>query len=73
MAINDKTYTLENVYDMISESENWKENDPISIKIKRNGKEQVIKGIVKLPYEEIESLEAIDETKTALKEAWLKG
>ncbi len=73
LAINDKTYTPENIYDMISESENWKENDPISIKIKRDGKEQIIKGIVKLPYEEIENFKATDETKTALKEAWLKG
>jgi len=30
----------------------WKENDPISLKIKRDGKEQIIKGTVRLPYEE---------------------
>ncbi len=73
LAINDKPYSLDTIYDMISESENWEENDPITLKIKRDGKEHVIKGIVKLPYEETESLEATDETKTALKETWLKG
>ena len=72
MAINDKTYSLENIYDMISDSEKWIENDPISVKIKRDGKEQIIKGQVKLPYEEKESFQAIDKTKKSLREAWLK-
>ena len=73
LSINDKAYSLDNIYDMISDSEKWKENDPISIKMKRDGKEQVIKGKVKLPYEEKAGFEATDTTKAALKEAWLKG
>ena len=73
VAINEKPYSLENIYEMISVSETWKENDPIAIKIKRNGKEQVIKGKVKLPYEEKEGLNTTDSSKKALKEAWLKG
>lgn len=73
VSIYDKKYSLDNIYDMISDSEKWKENDPISVKIKRDGKEQIIKGKVKLPYEEKESFEAKDTTKSALKEAWLKG
>ena len=58
---------------MITQSDKWKENDSISVKIKRDGKEQIIKGKVKLPYEDKESFEAKDVTKSALKEAWLKG
>jgi predicted metalloprotease with PDZ domain len=73
LAINDKTYTLDNIYEMIMESEKWKENDTISVKIKRDGKEQIIKGKVKLPYEEKQSFMATDATKETLKEAWLKG
>ncbi|MEZ7497229.1 peptidase M61 [Flavobacterium sp. Arc3] len=73
IAINDKAYNLDNIYDMISESQNWKENDAITVKIKRNGAEQILKGKVNLPYEEKEALKATDETKKALKEAWLKG
>ena len=73
MSINEKPYSLDNIYEMISESQNWKENDAISIKIKRNGKEQVIKGKIKLPYEEKEGLKATDQTKNALKEAWQKA
>lgn len=73
LAINDKKYSLDNIYTMITESENWKENDPITVKIKRDGKEQILKGKIKLPYEEKDSFKATDATKTALKEAWLKG
>jgi hypothetical protein len=35
MAINDKPYSLDNIYDMIGESQNLKENDAITVKIKR--------------------------------------
>ena len=74
IAINNTSYNLDNIYDMINESQKWKENDPITIKIKRNGSEQTIKGIVKLPYEEKEVLKATDDAaKSALKESWLKG
>ncbi|MFV8464705.1 peptidase M61 [Flavobacterium sp. LB1P62] len=73
MAINDKSYSLDNIYEMITESQNWKENDAITVKIKREGKEQIIKGKVKLPYEEKEGLKATDSSKSKLKDAWLKA
>jgi predicted metalloprotease with PDZ domain len=73
LAINDKPYSLDNIYDMISESQKWKENDAITIKIKRDGKEQELKGLVKLPYIDTDGLEATDTSKATLKEAWLKG
>ncbi len=73
MSIDNKSYSLDNIYDLISESQNWKENSPIIVKIKRDGKEQMLKGFIKLPYEEKVSRQATDATKTTLKEAWLKG
>ncbi|MFT4984364.1 MAG: putative metalloprotease with PDZ domain [Flavobacterium sp.] len=73
MSINDKSYSLDNIYDMIGESESWKENDRITVKIKRNGTEQILQGNVKLPYEEKEALNATDATKKTLRTAWLKG
>jgi predicted metalloprotease with PDZ domain len=73
MAINEKPYSLDNIYEMITESITWKENDAITVKIKRDGKEQIIKGKVKFPYEDKEGLKATDATKIALKEAWLKS
>jgi predicted metalloprotease with PDZ domain len=73
MAINEKPYSLDNIYDMISESQAWKENDGITVKIKRDGAEQILKGQVQLPYEEKEALNATDATKKTLREAWLRG
>ncbi|QDW20702.1 peptidase M61 [Flavobacterium sp. KBS0721] len=73
LTVNEKTYNLDNIYDLITESENWKENDPITIKIKRDGKEQTIKGTVKVPFEEKETFKATDASKEKLKNAWLKG
>jgi predicted metalloprotease with PDZ domain len=73
VAINNKTYTRDNIYDMIGESENWKENDAITIKIKREGKELLLTGKVSLPMEEIEGLKATESAKSNLKNAWMKG
>ena len=73
VAINDKAYSLDNIYEMIGDSENWKENDAITIKIKREGKEQILTGKVSLPFEETEGLKATDASKTNMKNAWLKG
>ena len=73
LSINDKNYNLDNIYDLISQSTKWKENEAITIKIKHNGKEETIKGIVKLPMIEKETLKVFDESKKQLNEAWLKG
>jgi PDZ domain-containing secreted protein len=73
IAINDKPYSLDNIYEMIAESQKWKENDAIFVKIKRNGATQIINGKVKLPYEEKDGLKATDSSKNKLKEAWFKA
>ncbi|MCI9843947.1 peptidase M61 [Flavobacterium pectinovorum] len=73
LSINAKAYNLDNIYDLVSESENWKENDSITVQIKRAGANQTIKGTVKLPYEEAEIFKATDASKEKLKNAWLKG
>ena len=73
VSINDKAYNLDNIYDMIMESQNWKVDDAISVKIKRAGVEQVIKGKVKLSMEEVEGYGLQDASKELLNNAWLKG
>jgi predicted metalloprotease with PDZ domain len=73
MAVNDKNYTPKNNNEILYDCDNWKENDAITLKIRRNGVEQIIKGKVKLPFEEKEGLKALDTSKSVLKEAWLKG
>lgn len=73
IAINDTNYNLDNIYDLIMLSSSWKEGDAISVKIKRNGKEQILKGKVALPMDEIDGYHATDNSKAKLKEGWLKG
>ncbi|MFT5963666.1 MAG: putative metalloprotease with PDZ domain [Flavobacterium sp.] len=73
VSINDIAYNLDNIYDLIGASQEWKENDAIFVKIKRGGALQNIEGTVKLPYEEKQVLRATDNSKIQLKEAWLKG
>lgn len=73
LAINDKAYNLDNIYDMIIESQSWKEGNDISVKMKRDGKEQTIKGKVKLSFAEVDGYEVSDKSKDKLKTAWLKG
>ncbi|KFF18212.1 M61 family metallopeptidase [Flavobacterium hydatis] len=73
LSINEKPYSLVNIYDLITESTTWKENDPITVKIKRDGKDLTLKGVVKLPYEEKNTFKATDNSKQALRNTWLKG
>ena len=72
LEVNDKKYNFENIYDLVISSQDWKEDEAISLKIKRDGKEQAITGTIKLPFEEKEGFSASDATKKSLKEAWLK-
>ncbi|RXR32994.1 peptidase M61 [Flavobacterium piscinae] len=73
VSINDTKYNLDNIYDMIIGSMSWQENDPITFVIKREDKELTLKGNVKVPMDEIDGYQATDESKKALREAWLKG
>ncbi|WP_309609099.1 hypothetical protein [Flavobacterium sp.] len=72
-SINNKTYNLDNMYDLINESQNWKNNDKVVFKIKRKLKVLELKGSIILPLETSKTLEATDITKKGLKDAWLKG
>jgi predicted metalloprotease with PDZ domain len=72
-SINDTEYNLDNIYDMIIGSMSWQENDPITIKIKREEAEMELKGVVKIPMDEVDGFHATDDSAKALREAWLKG
>ena len=73
LAVNDVNYNLDNIYEMIMSSQDWKEGDAVSMKIKRDGNEQTVAGKVKVTMAEVEGYQQIDASKTKLKEAWLKG
>jgi predicted metalloprotease with PDZ domain len=68
--INGTKYNLDNISDL--KSGDWKDGEPISITIKREGKEQTLSGNIKISFKEIEVLKAIDASKSSLKNAWLK-
>jgi predicted metalloprotease with PDZ domain len=72
LEVNDKKYNVENIYDLVISSQSWKEDEAITVKIKRDGKEQTVTGKIKLPSEEKEGFSASDDTKKTLKDAWLK-
>lgn len=71
--INNVKYNKDNIFELIAISRSWKENDPISLTIIRNGKEEKTNGKVALPFEDKESFSATSDAKKQLKEAWLKG
>ena len=73
LAINDTAYNLDNIYDMIMASMNWKDGEAISIKIKREGKEQTINGKIEMPKEKQDGYKSTDDTKKTIRESWLKG
>ncbi|KDN55016.1 M61 family metallopeptidase [Flavobacterium seoulense] len=72
LEINNIAYNYDNIYDMINESDKWTENDIVNVKIKRSGKEQVLKGAIKLPHQQKVHIEVTDASKKQLKDAWLK-
>lgn len=73
LAFNNTEYNLDNIYDLIMSSESWKEGDSITVKVKRDGKEQVLTGKIVLPKEEKSGFIATEKSKEAVKNAWLKG
>jgi hypothetical protein len=54
-------------------SMNWKDGDAVTVKIKRNDKEETVKGKVVMPKEKQEGYQATDNAKKTIREAWLRG
>ena len=73
LAFNGKNYNLDNIYDLIMASMNWKDGDAVTVKIKRDGKEETVKGKVVMPKEKQEGYQATDNAKKTIREAWLRG
>lgn len=72
LAINDKAYNLDNIYDMIISAQNWKTDDAVSFKIRRAGTEQTLTGKVIPSTMEVEGYKMTDTSKESLNAAWLK-
>lgn len=73
VAVNNTAYNLDNIYELITASTTWKDGDAITVKVKRDGKEQELKGKVKIPTDEVEGYHATDASKAKVRQAWLKA
>ncbi|MEZ4854224.1 peptidase M61 [Flavobacterium sp.] len=73
LEVNGTKYNMDNIYDLVMGSMSWKDGDAITVTINRDGKNQELKGTVVLPKETKEGYKATDDSKKALREAWLKG
>lgn len=74
LKVNDTAYNYDNIYDLIMTSMNWNDGEPIKIDIRRDGELMTINGKIKMPVEEVDGLKSTDDSsKTALREAWLRG
>jgi len=75
--INDKTYTLQNVRELIVDSQNWKEGDDINFVVKRNEEEVTLSGKITPPFVDKASLVELQYFKESpelrLRNSWLKG
>jgi predicted metalloprotease with PDZ domain len=73
LEINATKLDLTSINQIIGDSFSWKDNDAIIMKIKRDGNEIEIKGKIVMPKETKEGFMATDESKKAVRDAWLKG
>ncbi|OOV29431.1 peptidase M61 [Flavobacterium sp. LM5] len=73
LSINNQPFNKDNIFEVVTKSQEWKENDPITLTIKREGKEKIFSGKIALPYVDQESFKASETGKNNLKDAWLKG
>lgn len=75
-SINEETYTIQNVYDLIGASQTWKEGDDFKMTIIRDGNEMELIGKVSTPMDKtikIVEMQNADGDKIELRNAWLKG
>lgn len=75
-SINGTEYNLQNVYNLISDSQEWKEGDAFSMKVERNGEEILLEGVVSTPKAKTKRLvemQNADGEQMELRNAWLKG
>lgn len=70
--VNQQPYNLDNIYELIMGSQEWKAGDPVTMTIKRNDKVMHLKGKVMLTYVDRKGLMGIDANKEKLRNTWLK-
>jgi len=75
-SINGTEYNIQNVYDLITASNSWKEGDNITMTIIRDGKEMKLEGKLSTPMDKetkMVEIQNADGDQIELRNAWLKG
>ncbi|MCB7480583.1 peptidase M61 [Christiangramia sediminis] len=75
-SINGTEYNIKNVYDLISASNEWKEDDAITMTIIRDGEEMKLQGKITKPMDnemKMVEIQNADSEQMELRNAWLKG
>ncbi|WP_141877422.1 peptidase M61 [Gramella sp. Hel_I_59] len=75
-SVNGEEYNVQNVYELIRKSQEWKEGDDITMTIVRNEEEMQLKAKVSTPMDTQMTLSEVqnaDGDKIELRNAWLKG
>ncbi len=75
-SVNGKDYNLQNVYDLIMDTQNWVVDAPITMVVERNGEELKLEGKIVTPMDVDKGLveeQNADGEQIELRNAWLKG
>jgi len=75
-SINGTEYNIQNVYDLITASNSWKEGDNITMTIIRDGEEMKLEGKLSTPMDKetkMVEIQNADGDQIELRNAWLKG
>ena len=75
-SVNGEDYSIQNVYELIRKSQEWKEGDDFTMTIVRNEEEMQLKAKVSTPMDTQMTLSEVqnaDGDKIELRNAWLKG
>ncbi|TBW26422.1 peptidase M61 [Gramella sp. KN1008] len=75
-SINGTEYNLQNVYNLISASQEWEEGEAFSMRVERNGEEVLLEGVISTPKaktKRLAEMQNADGEQMELRNAWLKG
>ena len=76
-SVNNTNYAIENVYDLIMESQSWEAGEDITIVVDRDNEEVKLTGKITKPTDKLILLKEIelpeDNVKVKLRKAWLKN
>ncbi len=75
-SVNGKDYNIQNIYDLIMETQNWEVDAPITMTVLRDGEELKLEGTIVTPMDIDKGLvedQNADSAQIELRHAWLKG